>query len=59
MRLDVQCCAAPFENTTAPLQHAINLAIQLAEEYQSWVFLRVNETGATYGSISPSGQFVN
>jgi hypothetical protein len=62
MRLHVRCQAAPWENTTTDKDEAIDLAFNLAEEYQCDVDLMydtvMKSSGLTsrivYTTISPS-----
>ena len=48
MRLHVKCHSAPWENTTTDKDEAIDLAFNLAEEYQCDVDL-------LYDTLMPSG----
>jgi hypothetical protein len=62
MRLHVRCQSAPWENTTTDKDEAIDLAFNLAEEYQCDVDLMydtvMKSSGLTsrivYTTISPS-----
>ena len=62
MRLHVKCHSAPWENTTTDKDEAIDLAFNLAEEYQCDVDLMydavMQSSGLTsrivYTTISPS-----
>jgi len=62
MRLHVKCQSAPWENTTEDKDKAIDLAFNLAEEYQCDVDLMydavMKSSGLTsrivYTTISPS-----
>lgn len=51
-RLNVHCFAAPWENTTADKDRAIDIAYSLSEEYQCDVQLRYTSTGTIYTTVS-------
>lgn len=53
MRLDVRCPAATWENTTRDADEAIDIAYNLAEEYQQPVDLYYNSTGTLYTTVYP------
>jgi len=51
-RIDIRCAAAPWENQTADLDQAYDIAYSLSEEYQCDVNLWYNTTNTLYTTVS-------